>query len=425
MSRRSYSARGVGDGADPNCGGIDGRIGGLEDDGPRLEMMGPGSGMMGPGSGMNGPRGRRDAPVIDAVGAPRSRGAPPILPPSRRNRSWPATAEERMKDGMEAARPLLAAAIVGALLVAPAPTAEASEPNRVVWAALEGDGELVKVSMTDGVRRRIDTRGGGPHNITVSPEGTVVAALWSSDRIVVVRDGRRSFVELGGAPHDVKIARNMVVVANQAAERIHLVRLNGDPVRRILLKADPHDLAVDPRQRRAWVTLEGSDDLAVVHLLDRRQPVRYIDTDGSPHDILFAPDGKLWVTDWNGALHVFGGRRGRLIDSVPLGVEAHHLDFTPDGRFAWITDHAARELFVLRVRTRRVVERIEFPGEPHHVTVLPGGRRVVVADHANGRLVVYEARKRDRLRFLSVGSEPHGVWARGQLRRLRARTTGT
>ena len=192
-----------------------------------------------------------------------------------------------------------------------------------------------------------------------------------------------------------------------------MVKLDGTFIRRILLKADPHDLAIDPDQRHAWVTLEGSDDIAVVDLLHRREPVRYIDTDGRPHDILFAPDGRLWVTDWAGALHVLEGRRGRPVESIPLGVEAHHLDFTPDGRFCWITDHGARALFVLRVRTVRVVERIPFPGEPHHVTILPGGRRVVVADHANGRLVVYDADTRERLRTIRVGLEPHGVWAVG------------
>jgi YVTN family beta-propeller protein len=145
--------------------------------------------------------------------------------------------------------------------------------------------------------------------------------------------------------------------------------------------------------------------------------VRYVDTVGSPHDILFAPDGRLWVTDWNGALHMLEGRRGKLVRSVPLGEEAHHLDFTPDGRFCWITDHGAGAIFVLRVKTARVVERIAFPGEPHHVTVLPGGRRVVVADHANGRLIVYDAETREQVRAIPVGSQPHGVWAVGSQRR--------
>lgn len=318
-----------------------------------------------------------------------------------------------MKTGMRPSRLLLTASLSLAVLVALAPAAVAEGSDRIVWVALEGAGKLAKVDLGDGVLRRVDTRGGGPHNITVGPDGTVVAALWASDRIVIFRDGERTFVDLGGAPHDVKIARNRVVVANQATERIQLVKLDGTFVRRILLRADPHDLAIDPERRHAWVTLEGSDDLAVVDLLDRREPVRYVDTDGSPHDILFAPDGRLWVTDWNGALHVLRGRRGRLVRTIPLGVEAHHLDFTPDGRFAWITDHAAGELFVLRVRRVRVVERIDFPGEPHHVTILPNGRRAVVADHANGQLVIYNTRTRERVKTVRVGLEPHGVWAAG------------
>jgi len=318
-----------------------------------------------------------------------------------------------MKTDLRPSGLLLAASLAVTLVVALAPAAVAGRSNRIVWVALEGAGELAKVDLEEGVLRRLETRGGGPHNITVAPDGTVVAALWASDRIVIFRDGERTFVDLGGAPHDVKIARNRVVVANQATERIQLVKLDGTFVRRILLKADPHDLAIDPKRRHAWVTLEGSDDLAVVDLLDRREPVRYVDTDGSPHDILFAPDGRLWVTDWNGALHVLRGRRGRLVRTISLGVEAHHLDFTPDGRFAWITDHAAGKLFVLRVRRVRVVERIDFPGEPHHVTILPSGRRAVVADHGNGRLVVYNTQTRERVKSFRVGSEPHGVWAVG------------
>lgn len=300
------------------------------------------------------------------------------------------------------------ACAVAAALLSGAP----ASARQVVWAALEDRGEIVKVDVRAGeVLRRVSTRGGGPHNITVAPDGTVVVALWASDRILILRDGERTFVELGGRPHDVKIARRMVVVANTATARVHLVRLSGTVKRRVLLKADPHDLAVDPRERLAWVTLEGNDDLAVVDLLDRSARVRYVDTDGSPHDILFAPDGNLWVTDWEGALSVFATPRGRLIRRIPLGVEAHHMAFTPDGRYCWITDHGASAVFVVRVRTVRVVDRIPFPGEPHHVAITGNGKLAVVADHEHGRLVVYRVATHRRIRTIHVGAGPHGVWA--------------
>lgn len=315
-----------------------------------------------------------------------------------------------MKAGVRTA---LAVACTGALVIGSATPGWADRPRRIVWTALEDAGELAKVDVASGeILRRVDTRGGGPHNIVVGTDGTVAAALWASDRIVIVRGGERISVRLGGHPHDVKIARNMVVVANQASERVQLVKLDGTFLREIRLKADPHDLAIDPEQRRAWVTLEGSDDLAVVHLL-RRERVRYVSTGERPHDLLFAPNGDLWVTDWEGALHVYRGRRARLVRSIRLGMEAHHLDFTPDGRWCWITDHGAGALFVIRTRTVRVVDRIPFPGEPHHVTILPGGRRAAVTDHEGGRLIVYDTGTHRRVRTIRVGAGPHGVWAIG------------
>lgn len=288
--------------------------------------------------------------------------------------------------------------------------ARTSSSGAIVWVSLEDAGRVAKVDVAGRrVLRRLDTPG-GPHNITVGPDGTVVTALWSSDRIAIIRDGEVRFVDLGGAPHDVKIARNMVVVANQGSARVQLVKLDGTLKRRIKLVADPHDLAVDPEQRRAWVTLEGRDELAVVNLL-RRKPVRYVRTGQSPHDILFAPDGTLWVTDWGGELHVFSVPRGKLLDTVPLGIEAHHLAFTADGRLAWITDHGADRVFVVRVRTRNVVTSRRFTGEPHHVAVTADGKWVVVADHANGRLIVYNAETRRRVGRIRVGAGPHAVWA--------------
>jgi hypothetical protein len=151
-----------------------------------------------------------------------------------------------------ALRTLLAATLAVTMVISSASASQATSRDRIVWVALEGDGELAKVDVADGVLRRVDTRGGGPHNITVAPDGTVVAALWASDRIVIFRDGERTFVELGGAPHDVKIARNMIVVANQTTERIQLVKPDGTFLRRILLKADPHDLAIHLNERHAW-----------------------------------------------------------------------------------------------------------------------------------------------------------------------------
>jgi len=117
-------------------------------------------------------------------------------------------------------------------------------------------------------------------------------------------------------------ARTRLLVAT---EGILTARLQSDPLLsdfNVVILDEFHERSIHADLALALVkqAADTRDDLAVVDLLDRRESVRYVDTDGSPHDILFAPDGKLWVTDWNGALHVFAGRRGRLVESISLGV---------------------------------------------------------------------------------------------------------
>ena len=302
-------------------------------------------------------------------------------------------------------RALRAAAFACLVVVTMGGSAWARTPP-LVWVALEDDDRIALVNVRTGhVLRRVSTPG-GPHNITVANDGTGVVALWGSDEIAIV--GRRArFVTLGGAPHDVKIAGRTIVVANQGDARIDRVRLSGDRLRSIPLRADPHDLAISPDGRKAWVSLEGTDDMAIVNL--RTRHVGYFSTGVSPHDLLFAPDGRLWVTDWNGGLHVFRGRE--LVRTIHYGREAHHLAFTPDGEEGWTTDEVAGRAFVLTVRPVDRIDSRAIPGAPHHVAVTANGRWVVVADHVRGTLVVFDADTHHRVRIVDVGDGPHGVWA--------------
>lgn len=288
------------------------------------------------------------------------------------------------------------------------PSERQRKARELVWVALENADQIALVDIAKGkVLARHDAPG-GPHNVTVARDGTVAATLYGSDRLVLIGRGKARFVDLGGTPHDVKAAGHLFVVANEAARRIDLVEA-GEHAASVELKAEPHDLAIAPGGQRAWVTLNGTDELAVVDLRARRV-VRYVGTGQRPHDILFAPDGRLWVTDWAGPVHVFD-RRGHLRGELELADESHHLAFTPDGRQAWITDHGAERVFVIDARRLRLVDSLRFPGGPHHVAITPEGTLAAVADHEGGTVVVYDVKRRSRIRVVHVGSGPHGVWA--------------
>ena len=304
----------------------------------------------------------------------------------------------------------LVSVMVIALVLVAAPGASPGNLGfQGVWVAVENAQKVVKVDIRDRKVVRSWSVPGRPHNIVANHNDTVATALWTSgDRVAVIHDGRMRTTSLGGAPHDVKMGGGRIVVANQGAARLELMSLKGELRRRVPLKANPHDLTLTGDNRKAWVTLEGSDDMALVNL-SRARVARYVSTGRRPHDLLVSFDNKLWVSDWHGAVHVFSAK-GRRLETITVGEEAHHLAFSPNRPEVWITDHGTHRIYVIDTRTYKMLARIPIKGAPHHVAFTTNGRWAAVADHDNGIVVIYKVRTRKRIGKVVVGSGPHGVW---------------
>lgn len=154
------------------------------------------------------------------------------------------------------------------------------------------------------------------------------------------------------------------------------------------------------------MSLNGSADLAVVDLELGR--VEYRATRLRPHDLLVAPDGRVWVASWDGTLGVLdaaGGEVGR----VEVGAEAHHMALTAGGEQLWVTDSPGRKVTVIDTRTLAVMATLAVPGRPHHVAI--AGGRAAVADNTSGSLAVFDLATRELVATVPVGSGPHGVAA--------------
>lgn len=293
-----------------------------------------------------------------------------------------------------------------ALPTVPAPVPE-PEPLPLVWVAAEDAREVAEVDVERGrVLKAVDVPG-HPHNLAVGGD-TVAVALQSAGTVALVVGDGVITAELGGSPHDVKPAGRRFVVANEGAGRLDLVSRDGEHLGSVRLRADPHDVAVSPDGRTAWATLNGDDALAVLDLGDFELR-RYVPTGQRPHDLLFAPDGRLWVTDWDHGVHVLS-RQGEHVHTIGIGQEPHHLAFTPDGGEAWITDHGADTVHVVSTETFEVLDSLSVDA-PHHVALTPDGRFAAVAAHGADKLAVFEVERRRRVHDVSVGTGPHGVWA--------------
>ena len=169
-----------------------------------------------------------------------------------------------------------------------------------MWVSSEAGRSLTEITLSPRPSVVRSIAASGPvHNVLVTPGGVVAATLPAVGRLALVSGGTLTEVDLGGSPHDVEAGEGGLVVTDEGRARIELLDLRGAETGRVALRANPHNVAVSPDGMLAWVSLDGSSDLAVVDL-KARAIVRYVPTELRPHDLLFAPDGRLWVTDWNG-----------------------------------------------------------------------------------------------------------------------------
>lgn len=215
-----------------------------------------------------------------------------------------------------------------------------------------------------------------PHEVAVSPDG----------RLAVT-----------GAYGPNEAPGRQVVVIDVAS---------GRAMRRIDVgeRSRPHSLVFMPDGRRVVVTLEDSDRIAVVDVVEGRV-LRTHPTGGREgHMVRLSPDGtRAYVTSrgGEGTLSVITLDDDRPPVVVATGAGAEGLAVTPDGAEAWVVNRDARSISIVDTRALKVVHSIDVPPDARRAEISPAGRVLVPhagpADAPGQYLSVYDVRSRTLL----------------------------
>lgn len=307
--------------------------------------------------------------------------------------------------------------MAGAVLLLAGAGSAAPAERSLAYVAVEGD---ARVAVVDVARGRVLARvpvPAGPHNLTATGDGRIVAVTSPPAGRVTILDGRRFRVlrTIGGflSPHDVKLSpdgRTAYVTDERRGTLDVLDTGSGRLLRRLPAGAGAHDLAaadfvwVTHGARRTPLTL-----FDLVQRPRRPSPRGSLDAGGAAHDVVFLPDtADVFVTYWQaGVVARFQTGRKRLLWRRNVGTETHHLAVDGySGQRLWVTDRAGRVL-LLSARTGAVLERFSGCAGPHHVAVATA-RRAVVACNSAGTVGVFDDRA-GIVRSVAVGRGPHGI----------------
>ena len=174
--------------------------------------------------------------------------------------------------------------------------------------------------------------------------------------------------------------------------------------------SSPHIAALHPSGEWAYVTDDSSGELTTIELAGPRIVSRVFVGIGA-HHMSASPDGKrLWIALGEHAtriaiVDVSRAGRPRLIRSFSPGFVAHDLSFSPDGRRVWVTSALGPDLHVLNARTGRQAFTVRVGAAPQHVAFSEDRRVAFATSGYGGRLLAIDPRTG---RVLARAKTPYG-----------------
>jgi len=210
-----------------------------------------------------------------------------------------------------------------------------------------------------------------------------------------------------------------LVTAERQNQLLAVELSSGKVLRRVSLPADPQNVIGGTGE----TTVVVSPAAGAVSLLDWRtlKRIRVFRGFASPHIAAFHPSGEwAFVTDDStGELSTIELAATDVVSRIFVGMGAHHMAASPDGRRLWIAlgEHATRIAIVAvsHPRTPRLLRRFTPGFVVHDLAFSPDGRRVWVTSGAGEDVHVLNARTGREAFTVRVGAAPqHVVFSEGR-----------
>lgn len=237
--------------------------------------------------------------------------------------------------------------------------------------ANKSDHTLDLIDLASGESIATLPTGTGPHEVAVSPDGSIAVVSNYGDR------------ENPGA--------SLTVIDFHSRKVLHEMALHGDDE----IHRRPHGLAWLDTERLA-VTTEASAHLLVVEPRAGKITSAVETAQEVSHMVAVTPDGaRAFVANiGSGTVTAIDLAAGRKLADIETGDGAEGIAVTPDGSEVWVTNRAADTISVLDAATLEVVDTLDCPSFPIRIAFTPDGSRALVSAARSGEVVAFDVARR-------------------------------
>ena len=273
-------------------------------------------------------------------------------------------------------------ALLLALLTAVSSTSARQDLTGTLLVANRTGGSISLFDLATGVEvGRVPIGPAIPHEVAVSPDGRLALT--------------------GEYGPNERPGRHLAVI--DVAEARLVGRLDLGP------KSRPHSAVFLPDGQRAVVTLEQSDRIALVHVVERTVLRSYPTGGREGHMVRLSPDGaRAFVTSrgGEGTLSVISLAGDSPPVVIRTGAGAEGLAVTPDGREVWVVNRVANTISIVDTGSLEVRHTLNVPPDARRAEISASGRVLVPHSGANGApaqyLSIYDAKSRTLVNRLAM-----------------------
>jgi len=108
-------------------------------------------------------------------------------------------------------------------------------------------------------------------------------------------------------------------------------------------------------------------------------------------------------------VHVINPDNQTITKSIYVGGRPLNIDFTPDGKYAYVTNADLNEVEIINTKTDSVVNKISDIDVPRGITISPNGKYVLVTNVSSNRVTVIDVKNNSVVKKISVDKMPTDI----------------
>ncbi len=287
-----------------------------------------------------------------------------------------------------------------------------------------GEGTISIIDKTKKAEIRRVPAGKEPHHLMATPDDHfLIVASAASNELILLDPSTGEIkrrVDNISDPYQIGFSpdKKWFVSVSLRLDRTDIYDGNFKLVKRIATPKAPSHLAFSADGTIAFVTLQGSDELAAIDL--KTQAIKWTMKVGNmPAGVWVTPDDRYVLIGMTGADYVeaIDWRNQKTAKKIKTGNGAHNFLAMGDGRRILVSNRVSNTISVIDQQTLTVVDSIVVPGGPDCMELTADGKELWVTSRWAKKVSIIDMESKKIISQIPVGKSPHGIYFLGHAAR--------